>query len=838
MKKARYITIIIAILFECINGFAQSNGNLIDIDYYSPKEYEVGDIVITGADNLDESSVILLAGISKGEKIMIPSEKFSTAIDKLWKQGIFEDIHIYITKVEGRTVYLEYNLKTKPRLSHFSFEGVSGSEADKIKEKLHIAMGDVITDNMKTNCTNIIHDYFAEKGYYLSKTEIIEQRDSSSTRKEAHLTFKIDKGSKVHIAKIIPSGNKYLSDSKVRHRMKNTKERRWWRFWKSSRLIESDYKEDKDRIIEKYNNEGFRDASITWDTTYIEYKTKRRLFGKKKTYGEMIVKMNIYEGKKYYFRNITWVGNTKYTSKELSDRLRINKGDPYSKELLQRNLTYDATGKDISSLYMDDGYLFFRAIPTEVNIDNDSIDIEMRIYEGTQARIGNINISGNTTTNDFVIRRELKTIPGELYSRDDVIRSMRELMQLGYFNAEKINPKVEPNMSNGTVDITYELIEDNSGNQVSISGGWGGGMVIFTGGLSLTNFSMRKFFDADAWRPFPVGDGQRVSLSLNTNGSYYYGGSLSFTEPWLGGRKPISLSTGIYYTYQDDSYYYDVSNYHIKILGASVSIGKRLKWPDDYFTLAQGVKYQLYDVQNATSFIMPTGKANNLAYIVTFGRNSVDQIIYPRTGSEVSAEGSFTFPYSLVNEKDYSTMSMQDKYRWLEYYKINLRAAWYMNIVDNLVLSARSRFGFLGRYNKDIDYSPFERFYLGGDGLTGYALDGREVVALRGYESSALAPDNGATVFDKFTMELRYPITLNPGASVYVLAFAEGGNSWSKMENFAPFQMYRSAGFGVRIFMQMFGMLGFDWGYGFDPAFGETSRSGGHFHISLNGSID
>ena len=830
MKKIKYILAFIVVFLSFGNVYCQHEEELIYIDYYSPKEYEVGDIIITGADHLDHNSVILLAGISVGEKIMIPSDKFSTAIDKLWKQGIFEDIHIYITKVKGRTVYLEYSLKTKPRLSYFRFEGISRSEADKIKEKLHIAIGDVVTDNLKTNCTNIIHDYFADKGFYNATTQIVEEKDTNSSRKESHLIFKVDKGKKVRIAEIKPSGNEFLSDSKIRRQMKNTKEYRWWRFWKSSRLIENEYKEDKDRIVEKYNNEGFRDAAITWDTTYIRHNDSKR--------DEIVVNMNIYEGKKYYFRNITWVGNTKYTSKELSDLLRINKGDPYNKELLTRNVNYDPTGKDISSLYMDDGYLFFRVMPTEINIENDSIDIEMRIYEGAQARIGKIDITGNTTTNDFVIRRELKTIPGNLFSRDDVMRSIRELQQLGYFNNEKINPKIEPNMQNGTVDITYELSEENSGNQISASGGWGGGMLLLQAGLTLTNFSARKFFDASAWRPFPVGDGQRVSLSLQTNGSYYYGGSLSFTEPWLGGRKPTSLTAGVYYTYQDDSYFDDVSNYHIKILGASVSLGKRLTWPDDYFTFIQGIKYQLYDVKNATSFIMSTGKANNLAYTLTFGRNSIDQPIYPRTGSELSLEGAFTFPYSLVNGKDYTSLSIQDKYRWLEYYKINLRAGWYMNIVDNLVLSARSRFGFLGRYNDDIDYSPFERVYLGGDGLTGYALDGREVVSLRGYEAADLTPDKGATVFDKFTMELRYPITLNPAASVYVLAFAEGGNSWSNFNSFSPFKMYRSAGVGVRIFMQMFGLIGFDWGYGFDPAFGETNRSKGHFHISLNGSID
>lgn len=811
---------------------AQENKDLIDIDYYSPKEYEVGGIEITGAENLDENSVILLSGISVGQKIVVPSDKFSMAIDKLWKQGIFDDIHIYITRVEGRTIFLEYNLKTKPRLSYFKFSGVSRSEADKIKEKLHITVGDVVTENMKNNCINVINDHFIDKGYYLVKTTIEEERDSLSKRKESHLTFNIDKGSKVKIGKISIEGNTYLSDKKIKRQMKDTKEYRWWRFWKSSRYQDVDFQEDKEYIIDKYNNEGYRDARITWDTVFL---------GKsKKGKDEMHITMKIHEGSKFFFRDITWVGNTKYTSDQLSKLLRIKKGDPYNKELLNKNVTYDPTGKDISSLYLDDGYLFFRVMPTELMVENDSIDIEMRIYEGTQARINNVTIKGNDRTNDYVVMRELKTLPGELFSRDDVIRSVREIQQLGFFNPEKINPDVKPNVDNGTVDITYEIEEANS-SRVELQGGWGGySRVIFTAGLTLDNFAMSKVFQKSAWKPFPSGEGQKVSFRVNTNGDYYHSASLSFTEPWLGGKKPTALSVGVYYSYQDDSYYNtsDVSNYHLSILGASATIGTRLKWPDDYFTLAQGIRYKQYNVKNASYFVMPTGISNDLAYTFTLARNSVDQMIYPRTGSEVLFESAFTFPYSLVNGKDYTSMTTEEKYKWLEYYKINLKAAWYMNVVDELVFSARARFGFLGRYNNKIDYTPFERYYVGGDGLTGYSLDGRELVALRGYESSALTGDKGATVFDKFTMELRYPITLNPSASVFVLAFAEGGNSWSNFNSFSPFKMYRAAGAGVRIYMSIFGMIGLDWGYGFDPAYGETERSGGHFHISLQNSID
>lgn len=833
IKKYSKSVLMLLMMFVLSNIVsAQENKSVIDIDYYSPKEYEVGEIKITGAENLDENSVILLSGISVGQKVMVPSDKFSTAIDKLWKQGIFDEIHINITKVEGRTIFLEYNLKTKPRLSYFTFKGITRSEADKLKERMHIALGDVVTENMKSNCSNIINDYFIDKGFYLTKTEVLEERDSLSKRKECHLTFVVDKGKKIKIGKITVEGNEFLTDSKVKRQMKDTKEKKWWRFWKSSRYQESDFKKDKDLVIEKYNNEGYRDARITWDTVFIAKSNKDK--------DEMNINMKIYEGHKFYFRNITWVGNTKYTSDELTKLLRINKGDAYNKELLDKNVSYDPTGKDISSLYLDDGYLFFRVIPTELNIENDSIDIEMRIFEGTQARIGNVSIAGNTRTNDYVVMRELKTLPGELFSRDNVIRSVRELQQLGFFNPEKIEPKIEPNVENGTVDIKYMLEEANS-SRIELQGGWGGySRVVFTAGLALDNFAASKVFQRKAWQPFPMGEGQKVSLRINTNGDYYHSASLSFTEPWLGGKKPTALSVGVYYSYQDDSYYNtsDLRNFYLSILGASATIGKRLKWPDDYFTLAQGLRYKRYHVKNWTSFVMPTGTSNDMAYTLTLARNSVDQLIYPRTGSEVVLESAFTFPYSLVNGKDYNSMSIEDQYKWLEYYKINFRTAWYFNVVDELVFSARSRFGFLGRYSDKTGYSPFERYYVGGDGITGLALDGRELVSLRGYESAALTGDNGATVFDKFTMDLRYPITLNPAASIYVLAFVEGGNSWSTLKSFAPFNMYRSAGVGVRIFMQMFGLIGLDWGYGFDPAYGETSRSGGHFHISLQNSID
>ena len=544
MKLTKFILFIFLLSFQLLNA------QTINLNYLSPKEYEVGGIEIEGADHLDKNSVILLAGISVGEKIFLPSDKTSIAIDKLWKQGIFEDIQISVSRVEGKTIFLTYHLKTKPRLSGYKIEGVKRAEADKLSEIMNIYAGDVVTENLKSNCINIIAEHFIEKGFFSTNIEIEEIKDTNFNRNEAFLKFKINKGEKIRISQINIKGNNYLADKKIRSKMKDTKIYRWWRIWKSSRFVDEDFQADKELVISKYNDEGFRDAKIIRDSVYLIDSFKRNFWGKKKPIKEICIDLEVYEGAKFFFRDITWVGNTKYSSEDLSKRLRIQKGDPYNKGLLEKNLNYDPTGTDIYSLYTDDGYLFFRVMPTEIKVENDSIDIEMRVYEGKQARIGKVNISGNTITNDYVIRRELRTYPGDLFSRDAVYRSLREIQQLGFFDPEKIVPDIRPNPESGTVDIDYQLVEKSS-SQFDLSGGIGGGYVIFQAGISLTNFSTQKFFDKKAWNPFPIGDGQKLSLRVQTNGDYYHAVSLSFTEPWLGGRKPNALSVGVYYSYQE-----------------------------------------------------------------------------------------------------------------------------------------------------------------------------------------------------------------------------------------------------------------------------------------------
>ena len=523
----------------------------------------------------------------------------------------------------------------------------------------------------------------------------------------------------------------------------------------------------------------------------------------------------------------------------LSKHLRINKGDPYNRTLLQQNITYNPAGTDITSLYMDNGYLFFNATPVEVGVEKDSIDIEIRIIEGKQARIRNVVLDGNTVTNDRVIMRELHTRPGDLFSRDAIMRSRRELATLGYFKEESIIPDVKPNAKDGTVDVVYKLEEGNT-SQIQLQGGYGSGMIIGQIGLTLNNFSARNIFKKSAWQPLPAGDGQKLSINAITNGTYYYALNASFTEPWLGGRRPQSLSVSAYHNLYSNGYYYtDHTNsryYSLRLTGGGISLSKRLKWPDDYFILSHSLSYKHYDLHNYTILAgtaFTDGKANDLSYGLTISRNSLDSPIYARSGSEISVSGYVTPPYSAFSNKDYSALSAQDKYRWVEYYKINLRGSWMLNLVGDVVLNARARFGWLGAYNKGIGTSPFGRYFLGGDGLSSWMLDGREVVPLRGYENNSLSPDDGASVFDRYTIEIRQPIIESASATIWVLGFLEGGNAWSSIRDFQPFNIYNSAGLGVRVYMPMFGLIGVDWGYGFDG-----SNGGSHFHFSIGQSID
>lgn len=802
-----------------------------EIDYSNPKEYEIGGITVTGVNFLDNNMLILISGLSVGEKILIPGEKVSGAIDKLWDQGLFENVKITATKIQGKTIFLDIFLQERPRLSKFKFVGVRKGEADKIREEIKITSGDVVTENLIRRTKNAINKFYDKKGYLNSQVEITQIFDTTINN-SVILLIEINKNKRVKINQINIYGNEQLADNKIRRALKETKTKKIFRIFKSSKFIEDDYKNDLENVINKYNELGFRDARIVKDSVY---RVSNRLIN---------IDLSIYEGNKYFFRNITFVGNTKHSSAQLSEILKIKKGDVYNQEALSRNLNFNPNGYDISSLYMDEGYLFFQAIPVEVQVENDSIDIEIRIREGKQARINKVTVKGNTKTNDHVIIREIKTIPGQLFSRSDLIRTTRELAQLRYFNQETLKPVPIPNAENGTVDIEYQ-VEETSSDQVELSGGWGGGMVVGTLGLSFNNFSARNIFKKGAWRPLPAGDGQKLSLRGQTNGKYYYSLSASFTEPWLGGKKPNAFSVSVYHSVQTNGYDSDNSNYaSLTINGLSLGLGKRLKWPDDYFTIYHTISLQNYILHNYKSlFTFSDGYSNNLNYGLTIARNSIDAPIYARSGSEISLSMQFTPPYSLFNKKDYDLISDQERYKWLEYHKWKFKASWFFNLTGKWVLNTKARFGFVGYYNDKVGYPPFERFYLGGDGLSGYALDGRELIAMRGYGNNTLTPRDGinytgGNVYDKFTVELRYPLSLNPNATIYGLAFVEGGNAWSSFKQFNPYNMYKSTGVGVRIFLPMFGMLGLDWGYGFDKVPGFTDASGGQFHFSINQSID
>ena len=817
--------------------FSQINigSDLADIDYLTPKEYEIGGITVTGVQFLDNNMLVMLSGLTVGDKITIPGDKISAAIDKLWEQGLFENIKITASKISGKTIFLDIFLQERPRLSKFKFTGIRKGEADKVREELKISSGDVVTENLITRSTNIIEKYFNGKGFLNAEANIIQIRDTSISN-SVILNIQVKKNKRVKIRQINFHGNELLTDNKLRRSLKETKQKRIWHIFKSSKFIKEDYEADIDKVIAKYNELGFRDARFIKDSVT---KNNNR---------SISLDIWVYEGKKFFFRDIKFVGNTKYSSKQLTDILKIKRGDTYNQSALEQNLSFNPNGYDISSLYMDDGYLFFQAIPVETQVDNDSIDIEIRIREGKQARINKVTVKGNTKTNDHVVIREIKTIPGQLFSRSDIIRTTRELAQLRYFNAETIKPVPTPNPENGTVDIEYQ-VEETSSDQVELSGGWGGGMVVGTLGLSFNNFSARNFFKKDAWRPLPSGDGQKLSLRGQTNGKYYYSVSASFTEPWLGGKKPNSLSVSVYHSKQSNGYDSESSDYaSLTINGASVGLGKRLKWPDDYFTIYHTISLQNYVLNNYGSlFSFSDGYANNLNYSLSISRNSIDAPIYARSGSEISLTLQLTPPFSMFSNKDYKSISDQDRFKWIEYHKWKFKASWFFNLTGKLVLNTKARFGFVGYYNSDIGYPPFERFYLGGDGLSGYALDGRELIALRGYGNNSLTPRDknstnfvGGNVYDKFTVEMRYPLSLNPNATIYGLAFLEGGNAWKSFKEFNPYNMYKSAGFGVRIFLPMFGMLGLDWGYGFDkitnPGFSDAA--GGQFHFSINQSID
>lgn len=801
------------------------------VSYASPSTYVIAGVTVGGAKYTDVQTIKLLAGLKEGDEIEVPGEKLSTAIKNLWDQRLFSDIQVYLAEVRGNEAFLYIEVVEVPRLSFFKFDGVSKSDAENIKDDIKIIRGMPVNENLLSNIKYLSEKYFVEKGFLNASVEVTPVTDAAMEN-SVYLTINVDKNRKTKISAISIDGNTQLKDGKLRRAMKDTKQKRWWSVFKASKFIPATYEEDKQKLIAKFNKEGFRDAYIVQDSVF------------KSGSKTVAIDLKIDEGRKFYFRNVNIVGNTKYSSDTLLRVLGIKPGDVYNEETLITRVQMSPAGTDISSIYQDDGYMTFYADPVEVLVENDSIDIEIRIDEGRQFRINKISISGNAKTNDHVIFREIRTKPGDLFNRSDIIRTQRELANLGYFDPAAFDVRTVPDVANGTVDLEYVLQEKPS-DQLELSGGFGNRQVVGSLGVSFTNFSLRKVATKNAWRPVPMGDGQRLQLRAQASGSFFQSYMMSFTEPWFGGKKPNALTVSLNHSVQAIGQKkiggeLNPNRQTLKVTGVTVGLGKRLQKPDDWFLLYNAVSFNNYDLNNFGRFFsFSNGSSNNAAWNMIFQRNSVYDPIYPRWGSILKFSSAVTIPYSLFSDKDYSVMSDAEKFKWVEYYKLKFTAEWNTPLSKDkkLVLNTKAGFGFLGAYNKSIGLSPFERFYLGGVFISGFNLDGREIINLRGYDDLTLAPENGAPIISKYSAELRYLISPNPNATVYALGFLEAGNTWTDFDRFNPFDVKRSTGAGLRIFLPMFGMLGLDYGWRLDNITNRPNMAQGQFHFSLGMNI-
>ena len=852
--KIRKIFALSALLFSALVSFAQEGG--VEVDYNRPVKYKVGGISVKGNNYFSENQIIQLTGLEKGMEITVPSDELSGIVRRLWLQRYFEDVSMEIDHLSADrdSAFLNIVIVERPRVSRWSFTGVKSGEKKDLQERLNLRRGGEFSDYVEKTSSDIIKKYFAEKGFLdcQVKAEVVKD---TIIKQAIRVNFAIDRGIKVKVQDINFIGNEHLKEYKLARSMKKTKSRKFYNFFHTKKFDPKEYPNDKKTLISAFNEAGYRDARIVKDSIYtIEP-------------GRLGIDITVEEGDKYYFRDITWTGNSVYHADQLNQVLSIKPGDVYDIVTMEKRLR--GGGKqneyDISKMYRDNGYLFFNVTPVETNIQNDSVDVEMRISEGKQATLNNIVINGNDLTSEKVVRRQIFTRPGNLFSQTDFERSIREIASLGQFDPESIMSSdgysMIPNQNNNTVDLVYNVTEKPS-SQLELSGGWGGRTFVATAGVSFNNFSTRRMFDKHAWRPVPLGDAQNLSFRFQTNGTYYTALSASFLEPWLFGKKPTSLNLSAYYTRQTNSNTYLQILSHdrmMEIYGFSASLGNRLKWPDNYFVLYNGLSWQSYKLTNWYSgyFFFDDGLSHNLSYTLSLTRNSTDQQIYPRTGSDFSFSVQLTPPYSLFRKHsfdahgnriavdnwrdiDYSTWTSDQRFRWIEYHKWKFSAASYTKLVGDLVLMTRAQFGYLGRYNKNWGYSPFEGFLVGGDGMSGYSTYGSDIIPLRGYENYSLTPysqtnynSNGyayaGNVYDKFTVELRYPVILQPSSTIFALAFLEGGNCWDSIEKFNPFQIKRSAGVGARIFLPMVGLLGIDWGYGFDDA----QNGGSQFHFII-----
>ena len=825
------------------------------------KTYEIAGISVTGADSYEDFVLIGFSGLAVGDKIEVPGDQITKSLKRFWKQGLFSDVKFKATKIEGDKIWLEIALKQRPCVSDIAYNGLRKSEQEDLEVKVGIQKGGQMTPDLADRAKKIVKGYLDEKGFYNAEIQVLQFNDQDHPG-YVKVAINIDKKDKIRVGRLYITGNEALSHNKINQVMKKTNDNHIINLFQTKKFVANEFENDKKLVIEKYNEIGYRDAIILADSVVPSKEDSTRVD----------VYMTIDEGNKYFFRDITWVGNTVYPYEYLNAVLGIKKGDTYNLKEMNKRLNEDDDA--VAKLYTDQGYLFFSVDPVEVHIDNDSIDFEMRMYEGKPATINEINIVGNTRVYEHVVRRELYTKPGQLYSQSDIMRSLRELAQMGHFDQEKLVPDIQPNPEDGTVDITYQL-ETKSSDQIEFSLGWGATGLVGSLGLKFTNFAIQNLFNPKSYRIVPQGEGQTFSINARTNGVYYTSASISFLEPWLGGKRPNSLSANIFFAsqtgYSDryykayenlyNNYYYNYNYYgqsdyyqqlqeseadpdkYLRTFGVSIGYGKRLSWPDDYFSFYGELSYQLYMLKDWPYMILTDGNSHNFALNLQLSRSSIDNPIYTRRGSQFTIGLKITPPYSLIKgttDAQYAQMTTSEKYNLLEYHKWRFSGKVFTPLTPDskLILMTRAEFGYLGHYNKNAK-SPFETFYMGGDGMSSYSSYSTEYISMRGYQSGSLTPYDPAVgrnmgyVYNKFTMELRYPISLEQNATIWALAFVEAGNCFADIKDYNPFNLKRSAGVGVRLFLPMFGLMGIDWGWGFDPINGSKQYGGSQFHFVL-----
>jgi outer membrane protein insertion porin family len=812
--------------------------NGLDLDYFNPKEYIIGGTTLSGTKFIEKDVIITLSKLIKGERVILPGEATSNAIKNLWAQGLFDDVELNIEKIVEDTVYFDISVVERPRLGSFEINGVSKSQKTDILEKLNEKSGkSIINDNLYNTTTATIKKYLLQKGFFFTSVDYKTKPDPTIENGMVLEVF-VNKGRKVKVHEVNFTGNKDFSSAKLRKFMKKTRQQAFYKIFGSGKFSKEKYEEDKLKLIAKMKERGYMDAVILKDSVY-QYNDK-----------SVGVKIDLFEGPKYYFGNITWAGNAKYNTEYLEKVLGIEKGEVFSDEKLEKKLRGSANGDDVSSVYLNDGYLTFNIDPIQNKIHGDTVEVEMRIYEGPQYTNNRITVKGNTITNDRVVLRDVRTKPGEKFSKDLLIRTVREIGQLGNFDESKTVPTPRPNPADGTVDIEY-AVEEKPSDQVELSGGFGGGNIIGTLGLTFNNFSLRNLFNLDAYKPLPKGDGQKLSLRGQTNGKYYQSYSFSFSEPWLGGKKPVSFGVSAFTSLQSNggrSYYGTIdpssSQYSkIRLNGVTVSLGRRLNFPDNYFQLSHSINIQQYILNNYPGYLFSTGTSYNFNLTQELSRDSRNSPIFPTEGSIFKFTIQATPPYSLLNNINYATAPDKQRYKFTEYHKWKFETQWFQRLAGKFVVKAQAQFGFLGSYNKAVGQSAFERFKLGGDGMQGFDfLQGSELIAMRGYSNNSVIPvgsnpgiaqSSGSPIFTKYVMELRYPVIASQQATAFLVGFAEAGNTWNNFGDFNPFNVRRSVGLGAKIFLPIFGLLGIDYGYGFDNIPGIADANKGQFHFSI-----